>query len=126
MADGVQLLWVLVILQYVIEANLNHDQKTARSYKAGVIDDNFSLHINIKWLLQLCVAIGACVLGFLQITNRIAELERRMEFATTSIEELVSKHMIKEEKERNQMEERISFFEKELNLNPFSWKRKKK
>jgi len=24
------------------------------------------------------------------------------------------------------MEERISFFEKELNLNPFSWKRKKK
>ena len=23
------------------------------------------------------------------------------------------------------MEERISFFEKELNLNPFSWKRKK-
>ena len=30
------------------------------------------------------------------------------------------------EKEREQMEERISFFEKELNLNPFSWKRKKK
>ena len=47
-----------------------------------------------------------------------------MESATTSIEELVNKHMIKEEKEREQMEERISFFEKELNLNPFSWKRK--
>ena len=49
-----------------------------------------------------------------------------MESATTSIEELVNKQMIKEEKEREQMEERISFFEKELNLNPFSWKRKKK
>ena len=30
------------------------------------------------------------------------------------------------EKERAEMEERISFFERELNLNPFSWKRKKK
>ena len=49
-----------------------------------------------------------------------------MELANTSIEELVDKHMVKEEKERAQMEERISFFEKELNLNPFSWKRKKK
>ena len=49
-----------------------------------------------------------------------------MELADTNIEELVSKHMIKEEKEREAMQERISFFEKELNLNPFSWKRKKK
>ena len=100
--------------------------KTARSYRAGVIDDNFSIHINIKWMLQLCFLIGPCVFAFVQITNRIGELERRMELTNTSIEELVSKHMIEEEKERAQMEERISFFEKELNLNPFSWKRKKK
>ena len=100
--------------------------KTARSYRAGVIDDNFSLHINIKWMLQLCFLIGSCVFAFVQITNRIGELERRMELTNTSIEELVSKHMIEEEKERAEMEERISIFEKELNLNPFSWKRKKK
>ena len=100
--------------------------KTARSYRAGVIDDNFSIHINIKWMLQLCFLIGSCVFAFVQITNRIGELERRMELTNTSIEELMSKHMIEEEKERAQMEERISFFEKELNLNPFSWKRKKK
>ena len=100
--------------------------KTARSYRAGVIDDNFSIHINIKWMLQLCFLIGSCVFAFVQITNRIGELERRMELTNTSIEDLVSKHMIEEEKERAQMEERISFFEKELNLNPFSWKRKKK
>ena len=64
--------------------------------------------------------------GYLQIANRIAELERGMELATANIEELVDKHMIEEQKERAEMEERISFFEKELNLNPFSWKRKKK
>jgi len=77
-------------------------------------------------MLQLCFLIGSCVFAFVQITNRIGELERRMELTNTSIEELVSKHMIEEEKERAEMEERISFFEKELNLNPFSWKRKKK
>jgi hypothetical protein len=105
---------------------MSENPQTARSYKAGLIDDNFSLHINIKWMLQLCVLIGSCVFAFVQITNRIAELERRMELANTSIEELISKHMLKEEKDRAEMEERISFFEKELNLNPFSWKRKKK
>ena len=100
--------------------------KTARSYRTGIIDDNFSIHINIKWLMQLCMAISAAIYGYLQITNRIAELERGMELATASIEELVNKHMVEEQKTREEMEERISFFEKELNLNPFSWKRKKK
>jgi hypothetical protein len=105
---------------------MSEKPKTARSYRAGVIDDNFSLHINIKWLLQLCMAVCAVIYGYLQVTNRIAELERRVELSDTNIEELISKHMIKEEKERIAMEERISFFERELNLNPFSWKRKKK
>ena len=104
----------------------NDKPKTARSYRTGIIDDNFSLHINIKWLGQLFVAIAGVVYGYLQITNRIAELERGMELASTSIEELVNKHMIEEQKTRAAMEERISFYEKELNLNPFSWKRKKK
>ena len=100
--------------------------KTARSYRAGVIDDNFSLHINIKWLGQLFVAVAALIYGYLQITNRIAELERGMELATANIEELVDKHMVEEQREREAMEERISFFEKDLNLNPFSWKKRKK
>ncbi len=105
---------------------MSEKPKTARSYRTGIIDDNFSLHINIKWLGQLFVAVAGIVYGYLQITNRIAELERGMELATASIEELVNKHMLEEQKTREEMEERISFFEKELNLNPFSWKRKKK
>ena len=109
-----------------MDGDLSEKPKTARSYRTGIIDDNFSLHINIKWLGQLFVAIAGVVYGYLQITNRIAELERGMELASTSIEELVNKHMIEEQKTRAEMEERISFFEKELNLNPFSWKRKKK
>ena len=105
---------------------MSEKPKTARSYRTGIIDDNFSIHINIKWLGQLFVAVAGIIYGYLQITNRIAELERGMELATASIEELVNKHMLEEQKTREEMEERISFFEKELNLNPFSWKRKKK
>jgi len=100
--------------------------KTARSYKASVIDDNLSLHINAKWAGQVLVLVAGLVYSYLQIENRIAELERRVELADTNIEELVSKHMIEEQKTRQKMEERISFFEQELNLNPFSWRKKKK
>ena len=110
----------------MVDGDLSEKPKTARRYRTGIIDDNYSLHINIKWLGQLFVAVAGVVYGYLQITNRIAELERGMELATASIEELVNKHMVEEQKTREEMEERISFFEKELNLNPFSWKRKKK
>ena len=100
--------------------------KTARSYRATVVGDNTVVSINLKWAGQVLILVAGLVYSYLQIENRIGELERRVELSDTNIEELVSKHMIKEEKERVAMEERISFFERELNLNPFSWKRKKK
>ena len=88
--------------------------------------DNTVVSINLKWLGQMLVLVAGLVYGYYRIETRIGNLEQGIELANNDIAELVSKHMIKEEKERNQMEERISFFEKELNLNPFSWKRKKK
>ena len=100
--------------------------KTARSYRATVVGDNTIVSINLKWLGQMLVLVAGLVYGYYRIETRIGNLEQGIELANNDIAELVSKHMIKEEKERNQMEERISFFEKELNLNPFSWKRKKK
>jgi len=90
------------------------------------IDDNFRISLNIKWLGQIIVAVAFVVLGYLRIENRLAELERRMELADNRILELVEQNQIEEQKTREAMEERISFFERELNLNPFSWKRKKK
>ena len=105
---------------------MSEKPKTARSYRATVVGDNTVVSINLKWLGQMFVLIAGLVYGYYRIETRIAELERRVELSDTNIEELVSKHMIKEEKERVAMEERISFFERELNLNQFSWKRKKK
>ena len=109
-----------------MDGYLSEKPKTARSYRATVVGDNTVVSINLKWLGQMLVLVAGLVYGYYRIETRIAELERRVELSDTNIEELVSKHMIKEEKERVAMEERISFFERELNLNPFSWKRKKK
>jgi len=100
--------------------------KTYRSYGVTKIDDNLSFNINVRWIFQAVLAIAFLVMGYLRIENRLTELERGMESADARIEELVNKHMMEEQKTREAMEERISFFEKELNLNPFSWKRKKK
>ena len=100
--------------------------KTYRSYGVAKIDDNFSISLNIKWLVQIIFGVAFIVLGYLRIENRLAELERRMELADSKILELVEQNQIEEQKEREAMEERISFFEKELNLNPFSWKKRKK
>ena len=105
---------------------MSEKPKTARSYRATVVGDNTVVSINLKWLGQMFVLIAGLGYGYYRIETRIAELERRVELSDTNIEDLVNKHMIKEEKERVEMEERISFFERELNLNPFSWKRKKK
>ena len=100
--------------------------QTARSYKTGLVDDNLSIHLNIKWLLQICMAVSGIVYGYIQITNRIGDLERRMELADTNIEELVEKHIEQEEIKITQMQEQLEWYETELNLNPLSWGKKKK
>ena len=105
---------------------MSEKPKTYRSVGMAKIDDNFSISLNIKWLMQIIVGVAFIVLGYIRIENRLTDLERRMELADSRILELIDKNMIQEQKEREEMQERISFFEKELNLNPFSWKRKKK
>ena len=58
--------------------------------------------------------------------NRFIELETDMLEANTKIEELLSKHIQDEEQEIAKLEERVKFYEKEFNINPLSWRKKKK
>ena len=102
------------------------DDKTYRSYGVTKLDDNFRISLNIKWLIQIIVGVGFIVMGYLRIENRIADLERRMESANSSIEELVEKHIQEEEVKITQMQEQLEWYQQELNLNPLSWGKKKK
>ena len=47
--------------------------------------------------------------------------------ADVKIGDLLGKHIVEETLQREQLEEKVSFYEKEFNINPLSWgKRKKK
>ena len=100
---------------------------TARSYRATVLDDNAIISINIKWLAQIGVLIGMLVYGYWQIETRIRQLENSVTTQTEQIGSLLDKHIVEERVEREELAEKVAFYEKEFNINPLSWgKRKKK
>ena len=104
----------------------NGNASTARSYRATVLDDNFSIQLNIKWLGQILVLCGMLVYGFWNIVARIEALEEGMDTSTAQIAELVDRHIIDEQQRYAKMEEELQWYQKELNLNPLSWRKKKK
>ena len=101
--------------------------KTARSYNSTIIDDNAVISLNLKWLGQLCVLVGMLVYGYWRVESRLGELEDKMLDANEQIGDLLSKHIVEERVEREELAEKVNFYEKEFNINPLSWgKRKKK
>ena len=99
---------------------------TARSYKATVLDDNAIVSINLKWLGQIGVLIGMLVYGYWQIESRIADLEDNVTVANKQIGDLLSKHIMEERVEREELAEKVAFYEKEFNINPLSWGKNKR
>jgi len=102
--------------------------KTARSYRGAVVDDNAVISINIKWLGQMFVLIASLIYGYYRIETRITNLERGIGLANEEIATLISKHIAEEEVKIAKMQEQLEWYESELNLNlnPLSWKKRKK
>ena len=102
-------------------------EKGVRSYSGQVIGDSMSLTFNFRFLINAVAVFGTIIYGFYKFQSRIQELERQMEEADQTIAELLDKHMADEQIKREELEEKVSFYEKEFNINPLSWgKRKKK
>ncbi len=49
-----------------------------------------------------------------------------MSEADKKIEDLLSKHILEERVEREELAEKVAFYEKEFNINPLSWGKNKK
>ena len=99
----------------------------ARSWKGEVIgSDSYSLTINFKWLLQIIAATAIVVYAFWKIEGRIQDLERKMVLAMDEIELHDAERLQSQKAHVAEMEERMLWYENELNLNPFSWGKKKK
>ena len=86
------------------------------------------IHLPFGWdifIAVIGVAAGA-IWYYANFENKVHALEEKMEEASSKIEELVDKHIIDEEIRYSEMEEQIKWYQKEFNLNPLSWKKRKK
>lgn len=104
----------------------NGEPKTARSYRGTVIDDNAVVSVNLRWLGQLLVLVAMLVYGYWRIESRLGSLEEAMVANDVKIGSLLDKHIVEETLQREQLEEKVSFYEKEFNINPLSWGKKKR
>ena len=104
----------------------NGKPETARSYRGTVVDDNAIVSINLKWLGQIAVLIGMLVYGYWQVESRIRRLENSVLTQTEQIGSLLDKHIVEERIERQELAEKVAFYEKEFNINPLSWGKKKR
>ena len=90
------------------------------------LDDNLNVAINIKWLIQIIVGTAIIVYGYLTIEQRILSLEISMQEHQEDITSLIAKHTVEEEAKMLELQEQLKWYEKELNLNPFSMFKRKK
>ena len=60
--------------------------KTARSYRATVLDDNAVVSINLKWLAQIGALLAMLVYGYWNMVTRITNLEQEVAEAGLAIE----------------------------------------
>jgi uncharacterized coiled-coil protein SlyX len=104
---------------------MSEEIKTARSYRGAVVDDNAVVSINIRWLGQILVLVGTLVYGYYRIETRLGTLETELADADERIGDLLNKHIVEERSEREELAEKVAWYEK--NINPLSWgKRRKK
>ena len=107
------------------------EKKGARSYKGEVVGDSMAITINFKWLLQIIAGTAIVVYFFWRMESRIVDLERNMVVALEEIELHETERQIAETNHikqlEAQMQEQTVWIEQELgiNLNPFSWGKKK-
>ena len=109
-----------------MDGALSGKPETARSYRTAIIDDNAVVSLNLKWLGQIIILVGMLVYGYWRIETRIIDLEKNVSESDIQIEELVEKHIVEEQKRFAELEEELQWYQKEVNLNPLSWKKRKK
>ena len=105
---------------------MNDKPKTARSYRGSIIDDNAVISLNITWWGPIILLIAGIVFGYWRIESRLVALEDKVVVADEQIRDLVDKHILAERTEREELAEKLAFYEKEFNINPLSWGKKKK
>ena len=85
-----------------------------------------SVTINFKWLIQLLVVVSMAVYGFWKLEDRIQQLESSLDSAMEQLLVIEDERKIESAQNLADLQEQLGWYEKELNLNPFSWGKKRK
>ena len=85
-----------------------------------------SITINFQWLIKLIIVVCAGAYGVYKFETRINELEKSLDTAVNKLMILEQERKSQQEKEMAELEKKLGWYEKELNLNPFSWGKGKK
>ena len=93
---------------------MSEKHKTARSYRANILDDNAVVSINLKWLGQIIELIAGLVYSYWRVETRIIDLEKNFSKSDIQIQELVNKHIIDEQARYAEMEEDLKWYQKAL------------
>jgi len=105
---------------------MNEKPQTARSYRSNVIDDNLILSFNFKFLANVFIVGGSILYAWFSLQERITSLEKEVLEANDEIRNLMAKHQLEESAQLEELESKLKFYEKELNINPLSWRKRKK
>ena len=99
------------------------DGQGYRSMGVNMLDDNLNFGINIKYATRILLFFSLLGWYGMHLLNRLEAVEERLLQADSQIRDLLDKHMVQEQQERQELENRIKFYEKEfnVNLNPASW-----
>ena len=89
------------------------EAKTARSYRGTILDDNAIISINLRWLFQVLVLVGGLVYSYIQIVQRVTDLEREFRAINDRVVALESKHDA-------EMKEIEAWYKKSLDINPLN------
>jgi len=89
------------------------EAKTARSYRGTILDDNAIISINLRWLFQVFVLVGGLVYSYIQIVQRVTDLEREFGAINDRVVALESKHDA-------EMKEIEAWYKKSLDINPLN------
>jgi len=88
------------------------------------VDDNAVVSINLKWFGQILILVGTLVYGYYRIETRLGILETNFANADERIGSLLDKHIVEERAEREELAEKVAWYEK--NINPLSWGKRRK
>ena len=86
-----------------------------------------SIELPFGWteLFYVVAVIVGVGFGYGSLVADINELREDVAESKEEIETLLDKHSLKEATEGEKLEDRVSFYEKEFNINRLSWKRNK-